>query len=131
MGSWKNESVAIKVCKRENVAFIKEDFYFEVALMSVIHHPHILPCLGAKLDRDSKFFVLISPLQGSFLFYFYYSYYKFIIIIIIIIIIVIIIIVIVIIIIIIIIIIVIIKMYFYILFIYNLIIFNITLFYKY
>lgn len=35
-------------------------------MMSVIQHPHILPCLAAKLTGNTKHYVLLSPLQGMY-----------------------------------------------------------------
>ena len=54
--------VAVKVTRESNIAFVEEEFLLEVALMCVLSHPHLLPCLGASLEGPDYF--IVSPYQG-------------------------------------------------------------------
>jgi len=60
--SHNSQDVAVKVSKETTMAFIEEEFRFEVALMCALDHPNILPCLGAGIVAPFYFF--ISPHQG-------------------------------------------------------------------
>ena len=62
-GEIDGQTVAVKVTKESNIAFVEEEFFLEVALMCTVNHSSILSCIGAFLQGPDYFF--ISPFQGS------------------------------------------------------------------
>lgn len=62
LAEYKGENVAVKMTTDDNHAFEISEFRFELALMCMIKHPNVLPCIGAYTEGPSYFFV--SPYQG-------------------------------------------------------------------
>jgi hypothetical protein len=62
VGKWRNQKVAIKFCHENTAAFDIQEFRFEVAIMCVMSHPNVLPCVAANLNGPNYF--ILSPYQG-------------------------------------------------------------------
>lgn len=66
-GRYKGKSVAIKVFSESSFAFRLEDFYREVAIMSMISHPHVVAfegaCIEHKRDEEGVFMIVTELMQ--------------------------------------------------------------------
>jgi len=60
-----DDNVAVKLCDEISIAFTETDFRFEVALMSILKHPNILPCIGAHLYGPTFFYTSPYKAFGS------------------------------------------------------------------
>ena len=55
--------MAAKVCTESNVSFEPSEFRFEVAIMCILNHPNILPCIGAHCFGPK--YLLVTPFKGA------------------------------------------------------------------
>jgi hypothetical protein len=66
-GRYKGKPVAIKVFRESSFAFRLEDFYREVAIMSMISHPHVVrfegACIEHKRDEEGVFMIVTELMQ--------------------------------------------------------------------
>eukprot|EP01130_Rhizamoeba_saxonica_P017473 TRINITY_DN8480_c0_g1_i1.p1 TRINITY_DN8480_c0_g1~~TRINITY_DN8480_c0_g1_i1.p1 ORF type:complete len:1015 (-),score=236.17 TRINITY_DN8480_c0_g1_i1:28-3072(-) len=66
-GTYREQTVAIKVFSESSLAFRLEDFFKEVAIMCILSHPHILhfegACIERKRDAESVFMIVTEIMQ--------------------------------------------------------------------
>ena len=63
LAKWNGQSVAVKISGEQHVSFNIEEFLFEVALMCVLQHDNLLPCIAANTAGPK--YMLVSPFQGT------------------------------------------------------------------
>lgn len=56
------ESVAVKITSVNNHALVEAEFRFELALMTVLRHPNILPCIAGNCSGST--FFIVTPFQS-------------------------------------------------------------------
>jgi len=65
LATYKDENIAVKIASENNPAFVESEFRLEIAIMYMVRHPNILPCVGASCEGKFYFYLSAYQSQGS------------------------------------------------------------------